>query len=129
MYCSQCGREVGEGAAFCPACGRPVGSLVGGSPPPASPPPGPPPHTRSRAPHVPSRLTEAILVTIFCCMPFGVVAIVYAAQVNARLDAGDIAGAQSASRTANNWCWASFLSSLAVGLIWGFFALIGIANS
>jgi hypothetical protein len=125
MYCSQCGRQIGAEAAYCPSCGRPVGSLVGTGSSPKSP----PPRTQARGPLVPSHLTEAILVTIFCCMPFGIVAIVYAAQVNTRLETGDLAGAQSASRTAANWCWAAFWSALALSLIWGFFALIGIANS
>jgi len=134
MYCSQCGRKIGAEAAYCPHCGRPVGSLVGPAGPPPAPPPEAPaspaaPRVTGPIPHVPSHLTEAILVTVFCCMPFGIVAIVYAAQVNGRLEAGDVAGAQSASRSASNWCWASFWSIVALGIIWGFFALIGIANS
>ncbi|NER07984.1 MAG: CD225/dispanin family protein [Okeania sp. SIO3C4] len=36
--------------------------------------------------NVPSYLTQAILITVFCCLPFGIVAIVYAAQVNSRLE-------------------------------------------
>src|SRR5207237_6484686 len=31
---------------------------------------------------VPSYLVQSILATLFCCMPFGIVAIVYAAQVS-----------------------------------------------
>ncbi|MFZ3275199.1 MAG: CD225/dispanin family protein, partial [Lutibacter sp.] len=38
-------------------------------------------------------LIESILVTIFCCLPFGIVGIVFAAQVNAKFDAGDYEGA------------------------------------
>lgn len=51
-------------------------------------------------PRVPNYLIPSILVTIFCCLPLGIAAIVFAAQVNGRVAAGDIAGAQSASRTA-----------------------------
>jgi hypothetical protein len=46
-------------------------------------------------------LIESILVTIFCCMPFGIVGIVFAAQVNAKFDAGDYEGALKASKEAN----------------------------
>ena len=35
-------------------------------------------------------LVESILVTIFCCMPFGVVGLVFAAQVNSKFEAGDV---------------------------------------
>lgn len=43
MYCSKCGSQVAEGAAFCASCGMPVaGYSVGGQPPaaPAAPAPG-----------------------------------------------------------------------------------------
>ena len=54
----------------------------------------------------------AILITIaslcFCCVigtiP-GIVAIVFASQVNSKLNAGDRAGAGQASRNAKLWCW------------------------
>lgn len=48
-------------------------------------------------------LVESILVTIFCCLPFGIVAIINAANVNSRLAAGDYAGAQEASLNAGKW--------------------------
>lgn len=37
---------------------------------------------------MPTYLAPAILTTIFCCLPFGIVSIVYAAQVNGKLAAG-----------------------------------------
>jgi Interferon-induced transmembrane protein len=46
-----------------------------------------------------------VLVTLCCCLPFGIVAIIYAAQVNGKLAAGDIAGAREASKNARTWCW------------------------
>ena len=45
---------------------------------------------REPSPYVPNHLVWAIAVTIFCCLPAGMVAIVYAAQVNGMLDAGDL---------------------------------------
>ena len=35
-------------------------------------------------PQVPNNLVWAILTTLFCCLPAGIVSIVYAAQVNGR---------------------------------------------
>ena len=58
--------------------------------------------------HVPNHLTQAILVTLCCCLPFGIPAIVYASQVKTKLAHGDLAGAQESSRNAKLWCWISF---------------------
>jgi len=52
---------------------------------------------------VPTHLVEAILVTLCCCVPFGIVAIVYAAQVSPKLAAGDYEGAVQASGSAQDW--------------------------
>jgi predicted RNA-binding Zn-ribbon protein involved in translation (DUF1610 family) len=62
---------------------------------------------------VPNYLVQAILVTLFCCLPGGIVAIVYAAQVNGKVQQGDIQGAMNASNNAKTWCWVSF----GVGLV------------
>jgi hypothetical protein len=69
-------------------------------------------------PGVPTYLAQAILCTLFCCLPAGIVAIVYAAQVNSKLGAGDYAGAQLASKNAKTWVWVSFGVGLAVALIY-----------
>ena len=78
-------------------------------------------HTHHR--HVPNYLVQAILCTLFCCVPFGIVAIVFAAQVNPKLSAGDYRGATIASANARTWCWASFWCGLAAVVLW-FFAVI-----
>jgi hypothetical protein len=67
----------------------------------------------------------AILATILCCLPAGIPAIVYAAQVNGKLQAGDLAGAQAASKNAKMWCLISAGLGLGVGLIWGVLAFLG----
>jgi uncharacterized RDD family membrane protein YckC len=42
MFCSKCGANVSEGAAFCPSCGAPVASAPAAQPaPPAAPAPQP----------------------------------------------------------------------------------------
>ncbi len=63
------------------------------------------PHTndQSKPPYVDTHLAKAILTAILCCMPFGIVAIVYASSVNTKLLVGDIAGAKEASNKANIW--------------------------
>ncbi|MEP7256928.1 MAG: CD225/dispanin family protein [Flavitalea sp.] len=48
-------------------------------------------------------LVESILVTIFCCLPFGIAGIVFAAQVNSKYDTGDYDGALKSSADAGKW--------------------------
>jgi hypothetical protein len=67
---------------------------------------------------VPNYLVWSILVTLFCCLPAGIVSIVYAAQVNGKLQAGDIAGAQEASKNAKTWCWVSAGVGLGITLLY-----------
>lgn len=66
----------------------------------------------------PNYLVPAILVTIFCCLPGGIVTIVYATQVNSKYQAGDIAGAQEASKKAKMWAMISAGAGVvAIGLV------------
>jgi hypothetical protein len=67
----------------------------------------PPPLATQLPPRIPNHLAPAILVTLFCCLPFGIPAIVFAAQVNTKLAAGNVAGAMESSRKAKMWCWIS----------------------
>ena len=62
--------------------------------------------------HIPNYLMPAILVTIFCCWPFGIPAIVFAAKVDGMVARGDIAGALDSSNKAKTWTWVSFGSVL-----------------
>lgn len=112
MFCSQCGENNADNALVCTRCGR---SLQAGAPTPLQTPgvvmpPG-------QAPAVQNYLVFAILATVLCCLPTGIVAIVYAAQVNGKLQMGDYAGAQAASSNAKMWCWISFGLGLATIII------------
>jgi hypothetical protein len=57
---------------------------------------------------IPNYLVQSIIATLCCCLPLGVVAIIFSAQVNSKLAAGDIAGAREASGKAKMFCWISF---------------------
>lgn len=76
--------------------------------------------------HVSNYLVPAILVTIFCCLPAGIVAIVYAAQVNAKLAGGDVAGAMESSRNAKNWTLISALIGVVITLSYGLIMFMGV---
>ena len=56
---------------------------------------------------IPNYLVQSILVTVCCCIPFGIAAIVFAAKVDSLASSGRIAEAQEASRKAKMWCWIS----------------------
>lgn len=60
-----------------------------------------------------NHLWQSILVTFFCCMPLGLVALYYAAQVNPLYDNGNIQGARAAADKAAHWC----LVTLVVGIL------------
>ena len=124
MECPTCGSRNEDANRFCVSCGRglrseayrPYRELRGGEHggEEYSPYGGSGGHPQ----RVPNYLIPSILVTIFCCLPVGIAAIVFAAQVNGKVAAGDIAGAQSASRTARTLV----IISVVIG-----FVVIGIA--
>ncbi|MBQ6338855.1 MAG: CD225/dispanin family protein [Kiritimatiellae bacterium] len=88
-FCQECGRELNLRAVVCPNCGVPVRDAAMGmsSPMDLYNPPS-------------NHLVSSILVTIFCCLPVGIAAIVFTIVANSRLEAGDVKGARSASKTA-----------------------------
>lgn len=59
---------------------------------------------RGQAPPPPTRLGWAIVCTLFCFLPFGIVAIVKSTQVNSKWALGDWEGARAASRSVKTWC-------------------------
>lgn len=60
-----------------------------------------------------TNMVWAILSTIFCCLPLGIVAIVKAASVDSHYYAGRYLEAIQASRSAANWsAWSAILSLL-----------------
>lgn len=75
----------------------------------------PPPPPNAPPANIQNYLVFSILTTIFCCLPAGVVSIVYAAQVNGKVQSGDIAGAMEASKNAK--LWAMISAGVGVALI------------
>src|ERR1700759_2376433 len=59
-------------------------------------------------------LVESILVTLFCCLPFGIAGIVFASQVNSKWSVGDYNGAMQASKDAGKWTKIGFFIGLGV---------------
>lgn len=57
-------------------------------------------------------LVESILVTLFCCLPFGIAAIVNAAAVNSAWASGNRREAKRASEQAGKWVKWSIITGL-----------------
>ena len=55
----------------------------------------------------PSNMVWAVLATVFCCMPAGIVSIVYASRVSGLYHKGDFVGAKRASDRAAYWALGS----------------------
>jgi Interferon-induced transmembrane protein len=87
-----------------------------GAPPPPPPYGAVPPGQPAGGPPPPNYLIWSIL-TIFCCWPLAIPAIVFAAQVNGKWAQGDVAGAQESSRKAKQFAlWATIIGVI-VGVI------------
>ncbi len=70
-------------------------------------------------------LVESILATVFCCMPFGIAGIVYAAKVDSLYNRGDYRGADFASADAKKWTMVSFWLGIVVIVIYFFIGVLG----
>lgn len=101
VYCRKCGTRNDDTAFTCVACGEQLQDA---------------PSLR-----IDNHLALAIVVTVLCCLPFGIVGIVYAAQVNTKIQAADIPGAERSARMARTWS----LWGLGLGLVFyaGYFLL------
>ncbi len=97
-------------------------SDYGSTPPPPPPPPPPYGGYGSQTAPPPNYLVWAILSTILCFLPLGIVSIVFAAQVNSKWAIGDVAGAQRASELAKKLT----IWTVVVGVIVNVLALIGL---
>lgn len=101
MYCKHCGSEINEGNRYCPNCGTPIAEDIA--------------QTRqqtddSARPN--NHLLLAILTTIFCCLPFGIVSIIYSAKTDDAWNDGNSDAAVSYSRKARNFA------------LWGIFSIV-----
>lgn len=119
MFCRKCGTDNADGAPSCISCGEPLinpfkPTAVGGLP-------------AGTAGKPPNYLIQSILVTLCCCLPLGIVAIVYAAQVDSKWNAGDQQGAMTASENAKRWSWIAFGLGLLVNFLAFGLQFVGIA--
>ena len=86
----------------------------------------PPPPAGGSAP-VPNNLVIAI-VSIFCCWPLAIPAIIFATQVNGKVAAGDLPGAQESSAKAKKFAMIGIIVGAACWVLFIlFYLIVGIA--
>src|SRR5215210_6451250 len=85
-----------------------------------------PPPASGAPVNVPNYLVQSI-ISLFCCLPLGIVAVIFAAQVNNKVATGDTAGALDASKKAKMFSYISIGLGLAAILCYVlFFMIMGI---
>jgi len=136
MYCPKCGAMNDQNAWKCVECGaelphgeaqpmggepmgEPMGQPMGG---PMGGPMGVPP------PKINNYLVPSILVTIFCCWPLGIPAIIFAAQANSKMGQGDYDGAVQSAEKAKTWTWIAFGAGLLIGIAYFAIGVLGAAG-
>jgi len=62
-----------------------------------------------------SYLALAIISTVLCCLPTGIVSIIYATKVNSHYEDGNYAEAERASKNAKTWGIVSIVGGV---LVW-----------
>ncbi len=92
-----------------------------------------PPPASGAAANIPNYLVPAIVSTVLCCFPVGVVSIIFAAQVNNKIAAGDTVGATDSSRKAKMFMFiaigAGLLTWVCVIVLWIFVFGMAALNS
>ena len=139
INCPECNTTISDKAISCPHCGAPTNTQQASAPQdnrgyqPLQDNTGYRPAQGQQPVGQPSNdvppktwLVESILATIFCCLPFGVVGIMYAAKVESNWASGSKELARSAARSAKNWTLASIFSGLGVVIIYFIMLAMGL---
>lgn len=98
-------------------------------------PPVMPSYAPGAAPQAPRRvkpdswLVLSILSVIFCCQPFSIVAIIYAARVDSLWASGYYDEAEAAAKNAKTWTIVSAIVAVVFWIIYGILVAIGVASS
>jgi len=119
-YCQKCGASISDDASFCPNCGTNTNTTSNVSPNANT-------NYANNRICPDSHLALAIISTILCCLPLGIVAIIKSTNVSKEFQMGNYEAAQQASNDAKKWSIIAMVCG-AVGVILYFiFMLIGVA--
>ena len=121
MFCRQCGTLNAENAPTCTSCGNaltanPYGTSAAPNPNGLNPGNanfgGMPMEGKPK-----NYLVESILLTFCCCLPLGIVGIVFASQVDSKWNAGDHAGAIAAAENAKKFVLIGLVLGIVVNIV------------
>ena len=74
-------------------------------------------------------LVLSIISTVCCCLPFGIVGIVFSVKINSAMNVGNYEEAAQNAKMAKIWTIVSFVVGLVVGILYFMFGIIvGIDN-
>ena len=124
MKCFNCGKEISDASNFCVYCGTKVEKNVtceSTSGITTSP-------TSSVSPTPPAKpdnfMVWAILSTVFCCVPLGIISIINALDVDKLWNNGNYDGANEAARNAKKWFWWALATGLIFWVIYFIYFLV-----
>lgn len=117
MFCRNCGAQIPDGTNFCPYCGSNQTAA------------GPEPLVRHQQGEKPSTyLVLSIIVTILCCLPFGIIGIIYASKVDSCWNAGNFDEARENSRKAKTWDLVGLVLGFVTYLIYILLIFLGVLD-
>lgn len=132
--CNQCQAINADKAQFCCKCGAQLGaSQHGGQQRGYQPQPEyqfqqqyqQAHQQQSNMPRPENNMVWAILTTLFCCLPLGIVSIINASKVNGLYNSGDYNGAVEAAKNAKNYALYSAICGAVVFVIYFILGFIG----
>ena len=118
LYCPYCRAQVAKDTKFCSSCGKEIPTNAVNM--------NPEPTIQNEIPtiapaEIKTHLVGAILTSLFCCLPFGITSIVFAAKVYSQKEKGDYVKAMEYSEKAEKWVYRSVIA----GVIWVILWFIG----
>jgi len=140
VYCKRCGSKNEETNHVCSNCGALLGDYPLSPVQPEGREPVPLPQTVYNPENFPAPdfsrqpvtirtyLVPAILVTLFCCIPFGIPAIIHAATARSKIASNEIEAAIHHAGKAKMWVWIGFGTGLAVFVLYFLAGFLGIED-
>ena len=138
MVCPICGNQVANGTAVCPYCNTQMSDFqqpyaqarpYAQQQPYAQQRPYTQQQPYAQQPYaqvssaqmpcnIPTHMANAVAATLCCCIPFGIVAIVYASKASTLVALGRIPEAVDAPNKANMWSWIAAACGLVTNGLW-----------
>lgn len=120
MYCPKCGAQNYDNEYKCSACGTILNQNANQNTNVNT-------NTNQNQnlgnKNVPNYLVPSILVTLFCCLPLGILSIFTSMKVDEKLRNNDYSGALDASNKAKTYCIISVVCGCVIGIIFFFISL------